>query len=138
MSDKTPGQRACETFWMAIREQLDADASWPGSAWDWAQSQQAQDAWEAAAQAAVSVRRDGDWETVTPDFASAFHDDAAEARAQVTELQQELVTARAVIAEAITAYDAATARGRTPGDKAQLDDWNAALATLRKRAGLER
>lgn len=49
----SPGRAACETFWSAI----DAGPSIqePGAAWNWAISQKATGAWEAAAKAAASA-----------------------------------------------------------------------------------
>lgn len=57
MSAVTPGRAACEAFWAKVREPHGLPDLGPDAAWAWAGSQNAQNAWEAAAQAVIAVRR---------------------------------------------------------------------------------
>jgi hypothetical protein len=49
-SEITPARAACEAFWGTIRH-LPGEDQGPGAAWRWAQSQNTEGAWEAAATA---------------------------------------------------------------------------------------
>lgn len=53
MTEKSPGQAACEAFWEYMNTGPDGQP--PSAAWDWAKSQGAQGAWMAASMAAVEA-----------------------------------------------------------------------------------
>ena len=53
MSEKTPGQAACEAFWAYLGTGPDGQP--PSAAWEWARSQGTRGAWMAASQAAVEA-----------------------------------------------------------------------------------
>jgi hypothetical protein len=52
-------QAACEAFWAAVRRQKGGEdaGDWPGSAWEWAETQNVRTAWEEAVTAALAVRQ---------------------------------------------------------------------------------